>query len=318
MSQGSRSPAAFDVSVVIPLFNKASYIADTLRSVIGQSLLPREILVIDDGSSDDSAAIVRSLADPLVRLIEQGNAGPGPARNRGIADAKGEWIAFLDADDLWLPDHLAELALLTARDPAVAFLATSYREVGEHSAASSPPDLAAVGPRDFFALPVDGRNICSSSLAVRTEILRASGGFGAAMPGEDVDLWIRLGLDHPVLVSPRVTVLYRRETGGLTDLHFAGRKAATPVFMENLDSVLNDQRHRDRHALIGAYRDRWHRVLARQALAFGDVATARRHLAQAAPSAREDWVLRALALFPAPLVRAASAIRSAIKSRRLT
>ena len=142
------------------------------------------------------------------------------------------------------------------------------------------------------------------------------GGFGSYWPGEDVDLWVRLGLDLPVLVSPRVTALYRRNTGGLTEQYFAGKTASTPAFIQQLDGALREQRHRDRHAVIRAYRDRWHRLLARQALAFGDVATARRHLSQAAPSLREDWKLRALAAVPGPLVWAAAAIRAAIKAAR--
>lgn len=314
MSERRPSLATFDASVVIPLFNKADYVAETLASVQGQTLPVREILVVDDGSTDGGPAIVRSLADARVRLIEQANAGPGLARNRGIAEATGEWVAFLDADDLWLEDHLAELARLSARDPAVSFLATSFREVGEPAAPSDVPDLSELAPQDLFALPAEGRNIWSSSVAVRAKPLRASGGFGSAWPGEDFDLWVRLGLDQPVLISPRVTALYRRDTGGLTEQYLAGKRAAAPPFLVHLDKALRDPRHADRHALIRAYRDRWNRLYARQALAFGDVAAARRHLAEAAPSGGDYWMLRALAALPRPLVRAAMSLRSALSS----
>ena len=100
----------FPVSVVIPLFNKAPYIRATLRSVLAQTLPPDEILIVDDGSTDGSVAAIADLIGGKVRLVTQPNAGPGPARNRGAAEARGEWVALTDGDDLWAPEHLHTLA----------------------------------------------------------------------------------------------------------------------------------------------------------------------------------------------------------------
>jgi glycosyltransferase involved in cell wall biosynthesis len=97
------------ISVVIPCYNGARFLRDTLESVLVQTLPPREVLVVDDGSTDDSAAIAKSYGPP-VRVIRQPNQGESVARNRGLEEAKGDWVAFLDADDLWLPEKLAEQA----------------------------------------------------------------------------------------------------------------------------------------------------------------------------------------------------------------
>lgn len=305
----------FEVGVVIPLYDKAPFIRATLESVLAQSHPAKEILIIDDGSTDEGSIIVRSFGDPRIRLIQQSKQGPGQARNRGIKESQSEWIAFIDADDLWLQDHLAELARLSRIDSDVSFLSTSYREVDERAMPCEPESLR-VEPQDFFSVPAGRRTICASNVAVRTELLRTLGGFGSDWPGEDVDLWVRLGLDHSVITSPRVTALYRRETDGLTEQYFAGKTAFAPAFIKHLDQALSDESLHGRHALIRSYRDSWHRLLARQAIALGDIATARRHFSQVMPAGREDWILRGLTMLPAPLVRGARTLRSALRMTR--
>ena len=105
------------ITVIIPLYNKEREIEGTLRSVLAQTRQPDEIVIVDDGSTDRSAEIVRGTASPLVRLVPQPNAGECAARNRAIAEARGEYIALLDADDEWEPGFLAEIESMIGAFP---------------------------------------------------------------------------------------------------------------------------------------------------------------------------------------------------------
>ena len=112
-------------SVIIPCFNGSKFIVETLESVVAQTLPPLEIIVIDDGSTDDSAAKAESFGSP-VRVIRQRNQGESVARNRGIAEAKGEWIAFLDADDRWEPQKLEKQLGLAQQTDAICVFTAFY------------------------------------------------------------------------------------------------------------------------------------------------------------------------------------------------
>jgi hypothetical protein len=115
------------VSVVIPLYNKAKYITRTLRSVAGQTFEDFETIIVDDGSSDGSGELAAEFPDRRFQVLHQANAGPGAARNRGIEEARGEVIAFLDADDEWMPEYLESgLKMLTEFGPEVAAVASGY------------------------------------------------------------------------------------------------------------------------------------------------------------------------------------------------
>lgn len=115
-----------EVSVVIPLYNKAPYIARALASVITQTCQGFEVIVIDDGSTDGGAEIVRRLDDTRIRVIRQENRGVSAARNRGIESARTDFIAFLDADDEWMPTHLEALLRLRDRSPHAGAYGTAY------------------------------------------------------------------------------------------------------------------------------------------------------------------------------------------------
>lgn len=114
------------ISIVIPLYNKEKQFAATLHSVFSQTYTDYEIIVVNDGSTDGSASVVESLHDPRIRLIHQANAGVSAARNLGISEARGEYIAFLDADDLWKPEYLETIVSLIRKYPDCDVFATDY------------------------------------------------------------------------------------------------------------------------------------------------------------------------------------------------
>ena len=121
------------ISVVIPLYNKEQSIAATIQSVLAQTYTDYEIIVVDDGSTDNSLKVVQERVSELenerVRIIHQENAGVSAARNKGILESKGKYIAFLDADDLWAPNYLATLAALIADFPNAGLYSLGYVEM---------------------------------------------------------------------------------------------------------------------------------------------------------------------------------------------
>src|SRR5438034_340060 len=120
---------AVRISVIVPLYNKAPYIRRCLDSILAQTFRDFEIIVVDDGSTDEGANIVRDYIKKGIRLMEQANAGPGAARNRGTAAAAGDLVAWLDADDAWEPEYLAEsVRMMDAYGPSVACLTWAMLE----------------------------------------------------------------------------------------------------------------------------------------------------------------------------------------------
>ncbi len=223
-------------SVIIALYNKAPYIAATLASVLAQTHADWEVVVVDDGSTDDGAARVEACRDPRVRLVRQANGGVSRARNRGIAEARGELVCFLDADDWYAPDYLRTQVAMAQAYPAESYFATGFKGVtpgGDTALAEAP---AAPGQAllidDFFArcnrtwIP-----FFTSSVAVRRTALWA---LQPCFPegeqfGEDLDLWFRLAERHRLVLAPAPLVAYRLEVGGsLTSIH--RRDQVLPVF----------------------------------------------------------------------------------------
>lgn len=206
-------------SVVIPLYNKRAFVRRAVDSVLRQSFEDFELIVVDDGSTDDSAESLVDITDARFRLIRQENAGAGPARNRGILEARAEWIAFLDADDCWLPEHLFETASIIRAFPGASLVATGYREVRDVAqAALWKTETSKIRSIDYFleAARNVGR-VNSSNASVRREVVEKLGGFANFRAGEDLEYWARIALSDPVAISDRVTSIYVRGTGGVME-----------------------------------------------------------------------------------------------------
>lgn len=160
-----------DYSVVIPCFNAAPFLRETLESACQQTLPPREVLVIDDGSTDDSPQIAETFGSP-VRVVRQTNQGESVARNRGIDEAAGEWIAFLDADDRWEPDKTQrQLAAVEGRSDVICVHTHRYY-FGIRHEVPPPPPFAVAGAYDVEHLLIEATVNPSTAMVRRASPVR--------------------------------------------------------------------------------------------------------------------------------------------------
>ncbi len=200
------------VSVIIPALNAGTTLGRALDSVAAQTYAHWEAIVVDDGSSDDTVALVERRSDPRCRVIRRPErGGPAQARNDGIAAAGGEAIAFLDADDEWLPEKLARQVAALAAYPGAGLVVCDMRAVHEdgHEGSSvferQPP---SAGPAAWKALLASSFVGTSAALAPR-RLVQEIGGFDVGLDvGEDQDLFIRLALRGEVAVLPEALAVY--------------------------------------------------------------------------------------------------------------
>lgn len=204
-------------SVVIPLYNKEKYIREAVESVLAQDYKHFEIIIVNDGSTDASLDKIQDITDPRIRIINKENAGVGAARNTGISHASFEWIALIDADDIWTPNHLSELKLIIEQFPSSGLISTSKKSFyGDSNKIVSDLDSSPQNKTrliNYFLEPI----IQTSAAAIRRDAFEEIGGFSNHKNGEDIEYWVRLALSYPVAFSDRVTCYYRRDTGGVTD-----------------------------------------------------------------------------------------------------
>lgn len=203
-----------DFSVVIPMFNRAATIVEAIESVLRQTVPAKEIIVVDDGSTDDSVRLVMGMECPLVKvLVNEGNLGATAARNRGAKAATAEWIAFLDSDDYWHPEKLAaERAAIASGDEGVTAVASNHVLVIDDRVSEVAtqkelfPDVAGRLRTENFL------GTCSC-MTVRREPFLAIGGFNEQLKScQDWDLWLRAADAGKVLISRPAYVFYRLNT----------------------------------------------------------------------------------------------------------
>lgn len=189
------------ITVIIPLYNKEASIATALRGVLAQTYQDFEVVVVDDGSTDAGAAVVETFDDPRIRLIRQENGGVSAARNRGIAEAKGEHVAFLDADDEWMPQFLEEIAALIAEYPECKARATNY--IFNSNGVKSPTILRkmpfaegrGVLTNYFEVASCSHPPMWTSAVCIDRDLLQEIGGFPLGIKsGEDLLTWARIAV----------------------------------------------------------------------------------------------------------------------------
>ena len=289
------------VSIVVPLFNGARFIETTLKSVLAQTFRRFEVIVVDDGSTDDGPTIVRAeLSDPHLRLVESSHLGVATARNTGAARASGqsEYLVFLDADDVWQPDALAALvdALERRPDAAGAFVLADYidgdgnvvreGDFPRHMRGREDLEQGRLVPCDaaadvnvehlFLSNPV----YPPSCLLMRRAAYDRIGGFDGRFLAEDWEFVVRLATQGPLVPVDRVMVGYRRHTANASGDRSRNVRGARQVWAAVFPG------HRDSAAAAERIRGIWRAHQAR---------TASRKLAESCSLIARGRVLQGLA-----------------------
>lgn len=211
-------------SVIVPLYNKEPYVEKALRSILGQTFYDFELVIVNDGSKDNSLAVAEKVLAGIgnARIINQENSGVSTARNNGVSASKGEYICFLDADDWWEPMFLEEMSKLVDEYPDAGIYGTGYTIINEHKRRTR---VAPIGVDEGFekgyinycqvyaktlAMP-----LCTGAVCIPRRIFDGLGGFKANLKlGEDFDLWIRIALKYKVVFLNKSLSNYNQDVDG--------------------------------------------------------------------------------------------------------
>lgn len=256
------------ISVVIPLYNKEKQIAYTLQSVFEQTFQDFEIVVVDDGSTDNSVEEVEKFDDSRIRLIHQTNAGVSAARNRGIEEARGELIAFLDADDEWMPEYLATQYGLYQKYPECSVYACNYEFRDSEG---------KVTPTIIRKLPFEGEDgvlsnyfevascshppLWTSAVVIKKSAIQAIGGFPLGIKsGEDLLTWARLACRYFFAYNTTSLAVFVFDEQNFDE----DQRQRMPETTDFVGSELA-QLYKRHHSIIGfkSYIGLWHKMRAR-------------------------------------------------------
>ncbi|GAB4317631.1 MAG: glycosyltransferase [Candidatus Sumerlaeia bacterium] len=185
-------------SVIIPTYNRAALVREAVASVLSQTFQDFELIVVDDGSTDKTPSVLKQIEDPRLSMLVQPRSGPSAARNAGARRAKGRWLAFLDSDDLWLPEKLAAQARWFAENPGIAICQTE--EIWLRDGRPVHPKLRHRKEGGWiFPRALDLCLVSPSAVAMESTLFHESGGFDESLPAcEDYDLWLRLLHDRSI------------------------------------------------------------------------------------------------------------------------
>lgn len=293
------------VSIVLPLYNGAAFVAETLATVTAQTMQDAELLIVDDGSTDESAEIVartcRASSSAIlrsVRVLSQTNQGVAAARNAGIAAARAEWIAFLDQDDLWLPPKLAIQIAAVRQHPDAHWHYSAFTRFYADGRRIPKRDGCNDRLQTLRRLINGTLFIPPATALVRATTCRAVGGFDSAIiPSDDWDFFLKLAERHAVVYTPACLVQFRSHPGS------TGKRQRARIFAAQ-EHVL--QRHvplvqgivpaRDVNRRFGSIY--WH--LGREAQANGDAAEARALFCRAV--GYDPWRVKLLAAWLRSLI----------------
>lgn len=219
------------ISVIIPAYNSEKTIQKTIESILNQTFTDFELIIINDGSQDYTLDIVSRFHDPRIKVFSYENAGGNVSRNRGLKQALGEFVSFLDADDLWTPDKLRDQlqALQENTDAQVAYSWTDYiNENGEIFLSGT--HITADGDV-YEKLLVNNFLENGSNPLIRKEALLQLGGFDESLEAaQDWDMWLRLAAQYSFVAVPKVQILYRVSNNSLSSNLVRQEKFCLQVF----------------------------------------------------------------------------------------
>ena len=301
------------ISVVIPMYNSEKTIARALDAAMAQQYPPIEIVVVDDGSKDDSPYQVKALSHPLVRLIRQDHQGVSIARNTGIAHAHGDIIAFLDADDTWNPDYLKAIVTLYNEHPECSVYATGYaiEDALGHRKVPHIKELSFTKPsgelNHYFAVAAHSYPpLWTSAVCVLRSAIEDIGGFPVGIhAGEDLLTWARLATRYRIAYHRAIHATYHVPHFNERNKHLYSDKN-DPVGKElaKLLDHIPDPQQKDFNRYLGL----WFKIRAGHLLHAGHRKTARSMTRKALRHQPYNWKLYAYwlaTILPPPLFRIA-------------
>jgi len=197
-------------SIVIPLYNKENSISATVNSVLNQTYGDFELIIVNDGSTDNSLKVVQSIQDERIRIINKENGGVSSARNIGIKQAKNDWISFLDGDDLWRPDYLKMVLEMIHKYPKSDVVAIGWKWDNDKEQNRYDEEGYI---ENYFKLSLKYSGIiCSSAVTIKKECFNLIGLFREDLNrGEDLEMWTRLAKRFMITYLPSVLVIYSQE-----------------------------------------------------------------------------------------------------------
>ena len=225
-------------SIVIPLYNKENYIEKTLQSVFNQSYSNYEVIIVNDGSTDKSVDVVNQFSNKNIKIINQTNQGVSLARNRGIAEASNQWIALLDADDIWLKNHLEELEKSIHLLPKADMIGNAY-EIILHKTYHKKPVYSKSLPStpsyidDYFSYSFIDRLFITPAIAFKKDKFKSINGFDPSIIScEDTEFISRFAINFILGYNPNITVTNLKKTEN--NLSITKDIYAKTVFLNNL------------------------------------------------------------------------------------
>lgn len=245
-------------SIIIPLYNKEKYISRAVNSALNQSFKKFEIIIVNDGSTDNSSSVIAKIKDPRVRIINQKNLGASNARNNGIKKAKAPYIAFLDADDEYLPDFLSNIYELMQKYKKYSFFATAYKRISSDSVKECYYGTKKISIVENFIAKMAKTGkifIHISSVVIKKTVFddigvfftRSKKNYGGATIFEDIDLWIRISCKYNIVFLNKIETVYYTNTQTNTINGYKFNRLDCSFYENTMGRLLKEQSNKKIH-----------------------------------------------------------------------